>query len=76
MQPTIDFQDNGSLTMSPTEAFALARQTNSVDAIARVYPAIEGLLMILISLEKLCRVKIYLLVQLKRKISFEEKSLI
>ncbi|HGA1338950.1 TPA: right-handed parallel beta-helix repeat-containing protein, partial [Streptococcus suis] len=42
VQPTIDFQDNGSLTMSPTEAFALARQTNSVDAIARVYPAIEG----------------------------------
>ncbi|MGC4441052.1 hypothetical protein ABXW85_19530, partial [Streptococcus suis] len=25
VQPTIDFQDNGSLTMSPTEAFALAR---------------------------------------------------
>lgn len=38
----VDFLANGSATMSPTEAFSLARDTNSVDAIAHAYPTIAG----------------------------------
>ncbi|WP_248037603.1 InlB B-repeat-containing protein [Streptococcus suis] len=42
IQQQIDFIENGSLNMSPIEAFSLARQTNSIDAIARSYPKIDG----------------------------------
>lgn len=38
----VDFAASGSASLSPVEVFELALTTNSVDAIQRIYPQIEG----------------------------------